>query len=60
LINAIVGNQMSEWHQGQNPTFKKYDSIDLIFRNDEKTQGFIDTFEAAKSKQDSLENWIDG
>jgi hypothetical protein len=59
LINAITGNQMSSWHQGGNPTLKKYDSIDLIFRNDEKTKGFIETFEAAKSKQDSLEDWID-
>lgn len=39
---AIDGCKSSDWHMGGNPGGKRYDSIDLIFRNSGKVQQFID------------------
>jgi hypothetical protein len=41
LKQAINGNKASPYHQGQNTDGKVFDSIDLIFRNATKTEGFI-------------------
>lgn len=38
---AIQGCANSPWHMGSNPQHKKYNGISLIFRDAEKTEGFI-------------------
>ena len=49
---AIDGCATSPWHMGDNPQQKKYNSIDLIFRDADKTEGFIQraTFRDAKQE----------
>lgn len=42
LKKAIDGCASSEYHMGQNDSNKQYNTIDLIFRNDSKTEEFID------------------
>ena len=42
LKKAIDGCASSEYHMGMNDSNKKYNTIDLIFRNDSKTEEFID------------------
>jgi hypothetical protein len=39
-ILAVNGNSTSQWHQGQNPGRKRYNSIELILRDAEKIEGF--------------------
>lgn len=41
LKAAITGCAKSAWHMGQNDKGKVYDSLELIFRNSDKTEGFI-------------------
>lgn len=41
-INAVRGCSRSPWHMGENPSGKRYDSIELIFRNEEKIEGFFE------------------
>ncbi|MBD9359473.1 helix-turn-helix domain-containing protein [Methylomonas fluvii] len=41
LKAAINGCAKSAWHMGQNKDGKVYDSLGLIFRNADKTEGFI-------------------
>jgi hypothetical protein len=41
LKKAIHGCSLSEWHMGQNPKGNKYNSIEIICRNAEKTEAFI-------------------
>jgi hypothetical protein len=38
---AITGCANSEWHMGGNPQGKKYNSIELILRNAEKIEFFL-------------------
>lgn len=44
---AIKGCSLSDWHMGRNPNNVKYDSVELIFRNAEKVEGFVEKFKAA-------------
>ena len=37
---AVTGNSTSPWHQGQNPSRKKYNSIELILRDAEHIERF--------------------
>ena len=37
---AIDGCALSKWHQGQNPSGKKYNSIELILRDAEHIENF--------------------
>ena len=39
---AIDGNHRSDWHQGKNDRSQVYDSIDLIFRDADKIDHFIE------------------
>lgn len=43
LISAIDGCANSEFHMGKNNDGRLYNNIDLIFRNDSKTEEFIHT-----------------
>ena len=42
LLQAINGCAASRYHQGDNPARTVYNSLELILRNDEKVQSFID------------------
>lgn len=39
-VNAVVGCSYSDWHMGQNPQGKKYNDIELIFRNAQNIERF--------------------
>jgi len=41
-MEAIKGCSLSDWHMGHNPGSKMYNSIELIFRDAEHTERFID------------------
>jgi hypothetical protein len=43
---AIDGCTTSEWHMGANPSGKKYNSVELIFRSSEKVDQFIGYLDA--------------
>lgn len=60
LKQAINGNAASKFHQGQNDNNRKYNSLELICRNDEKTQGFIDMASQDNQHQSDIESWING
>lgn len=38
---AIIGCSKSPWHMGYNPSNKRYDSLELIFRDAKNIEGFI-------------------
>lgn len=38
---AIDGCAASQWHMGRNPSRRRYDDIELIFRNQQKVDMFI-------------------
>lgn len=38
---AITGCSLSDWHMGNNPAGKKYTSIELILRDPEHIERFI-------------------
>lgn len=40
LLAAIDGCARSDWHQGQNPRGRRYDSLELIFRDAEHIERF--------------------
>lgn len=42
LILAVLGCSVSKWHQGQNPSNTKYNSIELILRNGDQVDKFMD------------------
>jgi len=67
-IEAIDGCAGSPYHMGINDTSTVYDSIELIFRNTSKTEGFINRAKrkarmvpsiAGKAKEDNY-NWEEG
>jgi len=39
-IDAVIGCSYSDWHMGQNPQGKKYNDIELIFRNAQNIERF--------------------
>lgn len=41
---AILGCSMSEFHMGKNPSGRRYDDIELILRDPEHVERFIDIF----------------
>lgn len=51
---AIYGCSQSPWHMGHNPQNKEYNSLDLIFRDQDKIDGFI-----ADAKGLSLEERVE-
>jgi hypothetical protein len=50
---AIDGCKVSPWHQGQNPTSKRYDSIELILRDAEHIEMFCEWADNQNSKWDN-------
>jgi len=42
LKKAILGCKNTPWNMGKNPSRRKYDSIELIVRNEEKIEAYID------------------
>jgi uncharacterized protein YdaU (DUF1376 family) len=58
IIIAIKGNAGSPWHQGQNDRNKKYNSLELICRNDEKTQTFLEMALQDQQTSGQLETWL--
>lgn len=43
---AVKGCSLSDWHMGRNPNNVRYDSIELIFRNSEKVEWFVERFQS--------------
>lgn len=39
-IDAVIGCSYSDWHMGQNPQGKKYNDVELIFRNAQNIERF--------------------
>jgi len=50
---AVKGCSMSDWHMGRNPNNVRYDSIELIFRNSEKVEWFVEKFQSSSPGQDA-------
>lgn len=46
---AIQGCSMSEFHMGKNPSGRRYDDIELILRDPEHVERFIDIFHEKKT-----------
>ena len=56
LKRAIDGCSYSEFHMGKNDSKKIYDTIDLIFRDADKIDGFI-AQQKPKAEEDFLKGW---
>lgn len=54
-LDAIDGCALSEFHMGRNKMNKRYDSVELIFRDAEHVEKFQEIFD--KSNEDSGEPW---
>lgn len=52
---AIDGCASSAFHMGDNPQQKKYNGIDLIFRDADKIEGFIQRTEKRDARQEFLD-----
>jgi len=52
---AIDGCKKTPWNNGENPGNKRYDGIELIFRNSEKIERFIQNASLDFSKKDFLQ-----
>jgi len=55
LKNAILGCASSPYHQGENERGISYNGIELIFRNDEKVEQFINYFSASQEIEAEIE-----
>jgi uncharacterized protein YdaU (DUF1376 family) len=58
LLSAIDGNQASRFHQGDNDQKRKYDSLDLICRNDENVRKFMEMADHQNTVNRDLEDWV--
>lgn len=47
-FQAIQGCAVSDWHMGKNPQGRRYDDLELIFRDARKTEMFIQYYHEAK------------
>ena len=47
---AIDGCKLSPWHQGHNPSGKRYDSIELILRDAQHIESFCEWTETDKGE----------
>ena len=54
---AILGCASSPFHMGQNKAGKKYDGIDLIFRDAEHVEMFLERYEV-NTKTSARDEWI--
>lgn len=55
---AILGCSYSDWHNGRNPSNKKYHDLTLIFRNADKVEMFVNIYEDETTGQDEMEEWL--
>lgn len=53
--DAINGCSLSDFHMGRNKSNKRYDSVELIFRDSEHIEKFLDVLD--KSQEDPGEPW---
>lgn len=53
---AIDGIQKSAWHMGANPGNKKYNDIDVIFRDCDKVEKFIELAGLRDARNDFINN----
>jgi hypothetical protein len=49
--NVIRGCALSDWHMGRNPNNVRYDSIGLLFRDDDHIDMFLAKFYATNNTQ---------
>jgi hypothetical protein len=56
IAAAIDGCKSSSWHMGSNPQRKKYNGISLIFRDAEKTEGFMQRASKPDARKDFLKD----
>ena len=56
---AIDGNASSEWHQGANNRRKKYNDINLILRNADKTEMFSAMADDRDSYERDKREWLE-
>ena len=55
---AIKGCSLSPWHNGRNPSNKKYNDLSLIFRNADKVEYFVDIYENEAKGEQEMEEWL--
>ena len=53
---AITGCSLSDWHMGRNPSGKKYTSIELILRDSEHIERFLQLTVAEDNKGGFLDD----
>lgn len=53
-LKAIDGTTLSEWHMGNNPHNKRYNSIDLILRNADN----IEKFSELVARRDAIQEFL--
>lgn len=55
---AIRGCAASDWHMGRNSRGRKYDDIELIFRDSSHVEQFIDNHLKAETADQELAEWL--
>ena len=55
---AIIGCSLSDWHNGQNPSNKKYHDLTLIFRNADKVETFVDIYDQEHQGKQEMDEWL--
>lgn len=58
-IMAIDGCKNSPWHQGENPSGKRYDSIELILRDAQKIESFCEWADNKTEQWDEKKSEVD-
>lgn len=56
---AIRGCAASDWHMGRNSRGKKYNSIDLLFRDAAHVEEFIDIYLKSQTAEQELAEWLE-
>jgi hypothetical protein len=51
-MKAIDGCAASDWHMGRNPGNKRYDDLELIFRNQKQVDMFLTRVENKRKTGD--------
>lgn len=55
---AIIGCSLSDWHNGRNPSNKKYHDLTLIFRNADKVEMFVELYDQENHGQKEMDEWL--
>jgi hypothetical protein len=56
-LDAVRGCAASTWHMGGNPDGKRYDSLELIFRNAEQTEKFSGLVKPAQAPASTISDY---